>query len=77
MTRLRAGRSKPERACHTQRSERPGCYPCDRPPVIPLGARSFALLGQYVEIPQDVVFTVEYSVRGAMHAVYGLLDLKK
>ncbi|MBS2132214.1 oleate hydratase (plasmid) [Burkholderia thailandensis] len=51
--------------------------PSDRPPVIPHGARNFALLGQYVEIPQDVVFTVEYSVRGAMHAVYGLLGLKK
>lgn len=48
----------------------------DRPPVIPQGAGNFALLGQYVEIPEDVVFTVEYSVRGAMHAVYGLLGLK-
>jgi oleate hydratase len=50
--------------------------PADRPAVIPLGAINFALLGQYVEIPQDVVFTVEYSVRGAMHAVYGLLGLE-
>ena len=47
----------------------------DRPPVIPQGARNFALLGQFVEIPEDVVFTVEYSVRGAMHGVYGLLGL--
>ena len=47
----------------------------DRPPVIPPGAKNFALLGQYVEIPEDVVFTVEYSVRGAMHGVYGLLGL--
>ncbi|HTJ71082.1 MAG TPA: oleate hydratase [Actinospica sp.] len=44
----------------------------DRPHVIPPGARNFAFLGQYVEIPEDVVFTVEYSVRSAMHAVYGL-----
>ena len=51
--------------------------PSDRPLVIPHGATNFALLGQYVEIPQDVVFTVEYSVRGAMHAVYGLLGLEK
>ena len=49
----------------------------DRPLVIPHGAKNFALLGQYVEIPDDVVFTVEYSVRGAMHAVYGLLGLHK
>jgi oleate hydratase len=48
----------------------------DRPSVIPPGAKNFALLGQYVEIPDDVVFTVEYSVRGAMHGVYGLMDLK-
>ena len=47
----------------------------DRPLVIPTGATNFALLGQYVEIPEDVVFTVEYSVRSAMHAVYGLLGL--
>lgn len=47
----------------------------DRPTVIPSGSTNFALLGQYVEIPEDVVFTVEYSVRGAMHAVYGLLGL--
>ncbi len=48
----------------------------DRPPVIPDGAKNYALLGQYVEIPEDVVFTVEYSVRAAMHGVYGLLGLK-
>jgi oleate hydratase len=47
----------------------------DRPQVIPRGAANFAFLGQFTEIPEDVVFTVEYSVRGAMHAVYGLLGL--
>ncbi|MHC3467989.1 oleate hydratase [Streptomyces sp. 7R007] len=47
----------------------------DRPPVLPRGAANFAFLGQFTEIPDDVVFTVEYSVRGAMHAVYGLLGL--
>lgn len=49
----------------------------DRPLVIPHGAKNYALLGQYVEIPEDVVFTVEYSVRAAMHGVYGLLGLKR
>lgn len=48
----------------------------DRPLVTPQDAKNFALLGQYVEIPEDVVFTVEYSVRGAMHGVYGLLGLR-
>ena len=51
--------------------------PTDRPAVIPRGATNFALLGQYVEIAEDVVFTVEYSVRGAMHGVYGLMDVDK
>jgi oleate hydratase len=45
--------------------------------VIPEGAENFAFLGQYVEIPEDVVFTVEYSVRAAMHAVYGLFDVSR
>jgi len=49
----------------------------DRPLVLPQGAKNFALIGQYVEIPEDVVFTVEYSVRGAMHAVYGLFGVER
>ncbi|WP_312162666.1 oleate hydratase [Phenylobacterium sp.] len=46
--------------------------PEDRPLVLPAGAANFAFLGQFTELPEDVVFTVEYSVHGAMHAVYGL-----
>lgn len=42
----------------------------DRPQVIPQGAANFAFLGQFVELEDDVVFTVEYSVRGAMIAIY-------
>ncbi|MFD4375140.1 oleate hydratase [Streptomyces sp. NPDC059202] len=42
----------------------------DRPYVVPKSARNFAFLGQFVEIPEDVVFTVEYSVRSAMIAAY-------
>ncbi|WP_405752575.1 oleate hydratase [Streptomyces sp. NBC_00012] len=42
----------------------------DRPLVVPDGAENFAFLGQFVEIPEDVVFTVEYSVRAAMLAVH-------
>ncbi|WP_407639257.1 oleate hydratase [Acinetobacter larvae] len=44
--------------------------PGDRPLVIPKGAENFAFVGQFVEIEDDVVFTVEYSVRGAMQAIY-------
>ena len=41
------------------------------------GATNFAFLGQYCEIPHDVVFTVEYSVRAAQMAVYTLLNVDK
>ena len=49
----------------------------DRPNVIPAGSKNFGFLGQFAEIPEDCVFTVEYSVRSAMMAVYGLLGLEK
>jgi oleate hydratase len=49
----------------------------DRPLVRPVGTTNIAFIGQYCEIPDDVVFTVEYSVRSAQTAVYGLLDLDK
>lgn len=41
----------------------------DRPPVVPKGARNFAIFGQFCEMPRDCVFTVEYSVRSAWTAV--------
>lgn len=34
-------------------------------------------MGQFVEIERDVVFTVEYSVRGAKMAVQGLMGTAK
>ncbi len=49
----------------------------DRPDVIPAGSRNFGFLGQFSEVPDDCVFTVEYSVRSAMMAVYGLMGLEK
>jgi len=49
----------------------------DRPLVVPKGAQNFAFLGQFVEMPEDTVFTVEYSVHGAMHAVYELYGVQK
>jgi len=47
----------------------------DRPQVVPKGYSNLGLIGQYSEIEKDVVFTVEYSVRGAQIAVYTLLGL--
>ena len=49
----------------------------DRPAVIPQGSKNFGFLGQFAEVPGDCVFTVEYSVRSAMMAVYSLMDLGK
>jgi oleate hydratase len=49
----------------------------DRPQVVPLGSKNFAFLGQFCEIPDDIVFTVEYSIRSAQIAVYSLLGLDK
>lgn len=49
--------------------------PGDRPVVIPERSKNLAFVGQFCELPEDVVFTVEYSVRSAQTAVYGLLGL--
>lgn len=49
----------------------------DRPQVVPQGSVNLAFLGQFAEVPDDCVFTVEYSVRTAMMAVYRLLKLEK
>lgn len=49
----------------------------DRPEVVPEGSVNFAFLGQFAEIKDDCVFTVEYSVRSAVMGVYKLLKLDK
>ena len=49
----------------------------DRPRVVPHGSTNLAIIGQFCEIADDVVFTVEYSVRSAQIAVYSLLHLDK
>ena len=49
----------------------------DRPDVLPKGATNIAFLGQFAEVPKDCVFTVEYSVRCAQTAVYGLFECGK
>ncbi len=51
--------------------------PGDRPRVIPKGATNIAFLGQFAEVDDDCVFTVEYSVRCAQEAVYGFFDCGK
>lgn len=48
----------------------------DRPKVVPEGSTNFAMISQFVEIPEDMVFTEEYSVRAARIAVYTLFGVK-
>jgi oleate hydratase len=49
----------------------------DRPLVRPSGSKNLAFVGQFCELPEDVVFTVEYSIRSAQTAVYSLLGLER
>jgi oleate hydratase len=49
----------------------------DRPLPVPKNSKNLAFVSQFVEIPGDVVFTVEYSVRAAQVAVYQLLGVKR
>ena len=43
----------------------------------PAPSKNLAFISQFVEIPEDVVFTVEYSVRVAQTAVYQLLKIDR
>ena len=49
----------------------------DRPLPVPTGSKNLAFISQFVEIADDVVFTVEYSVRAAQMAVYQLLGVDR
>lgn len=49
----------------------------DRPAVVPPHSVNVACLGQFVELPDEVAMTVEYSVRSAQLAVYRLLGLDR
>jgi len=72
--------------------EQANCIPCrmpyitsmfmprlraDRPLPVPAGSKNFGFISQFVEIPDDTVFTVEYSVRAAQTAVYQLLGIAR
>lgn len=49
----------------------------DRPYVVPAGSTNLAMISQFVEIPEDMVFTEEYSVRAARMAVYKLMGIER
>ena len=49
----------------------------DRPLPVPRGSKNFGFISQFVGIQDDVVFTVEYSVRAAQMAVYELMGIQR
>lgn len=49
----------------------------DRPKVVPDISDNFAFIGQFCDIPDDIVFTLDYSVRSAQIAVNSLLKLDR
>ena len=72
--------------------EQASCIPCrmpyitsmfmprnktDRPVPVPSISKNLAFVSQFVEIPDDVVFTVEYSIRAAQTAVYQMLKIDR
>ncbi|KAL4861889.1 hypothetical protein BDV12DRAFT_207670 [Aspergillus spectabilis] len=51
--------------------------PEDRPQVIPKGMQNMAVIGPFVEIGDEIVVTMDYSVRAAQKAVRGLMGVRK
>ena len=49
----------------------------DRPLPVPTGSRNLAFISQFVELADDCVFTVEYSVRAAQTAVYQRMGVSR
>lgn len=49
----------------------------DRPHVVPKGCSNLGLMGQFVETSNDIIFTMDSSIRTARVAVYTLLGLRK
>lgn len=45
----------------------------DRPQVVPEGSTNLGLIGQYVDMPKEIAFTIECSVRSAWEAIRTLL----
>ncbi|HEY2541081.1 MAG TPA: oleate hydratase [Stellaceae bacterium] len=46
----------------------------NRPPPVLEGAANLGLIGQYVEVPKEIAFTIECSVRTAWEAISRVLD---
>lgn len=46
----------------------------DRPAPVPEGSTNLGLIGQYVEVPREIAFTIECSARTAWQAIHVLLE---
>lgn len=49
----------------------------DRPSAVPQGCTNLGLIGQFVETRNDIIFTMEASIRTARIGVYKLLNIPK
>ena len=67
-----AARCRSNRRCRSVSSRLPRIR-SDMPPAVPEGATNLGLIGQYVEVPREIAFTIECSVRSAWEAIYVLL----
>ena len=45
----------------------------NRPSPVPEGSTNLGLIGQYVEVPREIAFTIECSARTAWEAIHRLL----
>jgi oleate hydratase len=45
----------------------------DMPPPVPEGSTNLGLIGQYIDMPGEIAFTIECSVRSAWEAIRILL----
>jgi len=45
----------------------------DMPPPVPEGSTNLGLIGQYIDMPSEIAFTIECSVRSAWEAIRALL----
>ena len=49
----------------------------DRPLIIPAGSENFAVIGQFVEMPEAATAFEEYSVRSARTAAYKVMNIQR
>ena len=53
------------------------CKQCNRPLPVPRESKNLGFFDQFVPIPGDVFFAVEYAIRAAQMSVYFLLSIDR